>query len=276
MKTSVLFIGVTVAVGSSLASPVDDVIIQTMRLADAPNYSWITTAADETSSYTLEGRTETAGRTWLKMPSAPVIAEALGLPDEPYLEAVYLGRATFLLRGARGWVSRDELDWGEPSPAFDSFAAARGRPAGRMGSVGAPLPHRTPGRSASGRDRILRLPGNIQFGLTPPHEELGIIVSSFVDLQVQPNFASGNLSDMGAALLLFREGQPDTTPLAAGGIFRLWFKDARLIRYQLLLEGLVAQGRKTMPLRATTTTTIRDVGTTRLEVPEIARVTLTP
>lgn len=247
-----------------------------MRVAEAPNYSWITTAADDTSSYTLEGRTETAGRTWLKIPSTPAMAEALGLPDEPYLEALYTSRSTFWLRGAQGWVSQEELEWGDPGPAFDSFALARGRPAGRMGTLGAPLPNRMPGRSASTRDNTLRLPGDIHNGLTPPHEELGIIVSTFLDLQVQPNFASGKLSELGAALLLFREGQPDTNPLGASGIFRLWFKDSRLIRYQLLLEGLVVRGRKTVPLRTSSTTIIRDVGTTRLAVPEMAQMTLTP
>lgn len=276
MKTPVLFLSLAVTLTASQVRSIDDAIIQTMRLGEAPNYSWITSAADDNSSYTLEGQTETAGCTWLKMSSIPALAEVLGLADERYLEALYMNRSTFLLRAAQGWVSSEEIQWGDAPPAFDTFALARGRPAGRMGTLGAPLPNQLSGRMTSSRSSPLRLPGDIHHGLTPPHEELGIIVSSYTDLQVQPQFASGTLSDLGAALLLIREEKPDTKPLAAAGIFRLWFQDGRVIRYQLRLEGLVTQGRKTIPLRTSTTTIIKDVGTTRMTVPEMARMKLAP
>lgn len=269
MKISALFFTVLLAWSMAGASPVDDIIIQTMRLGESANYSWVTTAGDDTAGYTFEGRTETAGCTWVKLPSVPAVAEALGLPDARYLEALYTSRSTFLLRAGSGWISRDELTWGEPPPSLDTFALARGRPGGRMGTLGAPLPSSVPARSLRG-DGILRLPGDLHLGLTPPHEELGIIVSSFTELQVQTDFAAGRLSELGAALLLIREGQPDTVAQAASGTFRLWFKDRRLIRYQLRLEGVVAKGRKTISLRTFATTIIKDIGTTRLGVPELA------
>lgn len=276
MKTSVLFSTVLAALPVAQSSPIDDIIVQTMRLSEAPNYSWITTTSDDTANYTLEGRTETAGATWLRIPSPPALAAALDLPDAPYLEALYTSRSTFLLRSAYGWISNDEVVWGDPPPTIDPFALARGHPGGRMGTLGAPLPSRPAGRSSGGADRTVRLPGDIHLGLTPPHEELGIIVSSFTELQVQPDFAAGTLSDLGAALLLLRDGQTDTALHSAGGTFRLWFKDGRLIRYQLRLGGVVAQGRKTTQRRILATTIIKDVGTTRLGVPEMARLKLVP
>ena len=253
----------------------DDVIIQAMRLTAAPNYSWITTISDEVATFTFEGRTQPNGYTWVRMPMTRSVARRLRQSGSGHLEAVFLGHDTFVLRLADGWIAREVLPWAKPGPNVDPFALARGRPAGRMGTLGAPVP--TSARSRSLRsfdDDELRLPGDIHLGLTPPHEELGIIVGSFVDLQVGDGVVTGTLSELGATLLLVRDGQVDVTPVSAQGFFRLWFKDGQVLQYQLRLDGVLASGRKTSTVSTLTTTIIKQVGTTPIDIPDEARVML--
>src|SRR5690606_30215354 len=62
---------------------------------------------------------------------------------------------------------------------------------------------------------------NLQFAISPPHEELGVIISSGRDLEIVEEALSGNLTELGAKLLLVRDGQEDITPLKASGSFTL-------------------------------------------------------
>ena len=112
----------------------------------------------------------------------------------------------------------------------------------------------------------------LQFGVTHPHEELEIIVSSFTTMDVSGDVVTGTLSPLGAALLLVRAEQIDVEPLAAEGQFKLWLDRGALIKYQLKLEGVVMfdGGRKThVHVRAHTT--LKDIGTTQVNVPDAAR-----
>lgn len=275
MKSAALLL-LTLASATTLvrASPTDDVILQTMRLAEAPNYSWITTISTEVATFTLEGRTQPDGFTWVRMPMTRAIAQRLRQRGSGDLEAVFLGD-TFVLRMAEGWVAMDVVPWARPGPKVDTFALARGRPAGRMGTLGAPVP--ASARSGNWRshdDGELRLPGDIHLGLTPPHEELGIIVSSFVELQIGAQVITGTLSELGAALLLVRDGHVEVTPVSTRGSFRLWLKDGRVAQYQLRLDGVLATGRKTSTVSTLTTTTIKQVGTSPIDIPDEARVML--
>lgn len=259
------------------ADSVDDVIIQSMRLAAVPNYHWITTLSDEVATFTFEGRTQPNGYTWVRMPMTRSVAQRLRQLRSGHLEAVFLGHDSFVLRMADSWVAKDALPWAKPKPTVDTFALARGRPAGRMGTLGAPVPASAGPRSlASFDDDDLRLPGDIHLGLMPPHEELGIIVSSFVDLQIGDGVATGTLSELGATLLLIRDGHVDVSLVSAQGFFRLWFKDGQVAQYQLRLDGVLAFGRKTSRVSTLTTTIIKQAGSAPLDIPEEVRAMLEP
>jgi hypothetical protein len=70
-------------------------------------------------------------------------------------------------------------------------------------------------------------------------------------------------------------GQSDLTPLRAGGTFRLWVKDGVLTKYETTLEGVIRQdssaGRRDYPVHQTAVTTLSNVGTTKVEVPDAVR-----
>lgn len=276
-STALLLLGFASLLTSGRASSVDSIIIQTMRLAEAPNYSWITTVSDHAATFTMEGRTQPTGFTWVKMPMTRAVARHFGQSGGGHLEAVFIRRDTFVLRISDVWVAMHALPWAMPAPDVDTFALARGRPGGRMGTLGAPFSTRTGSRRIQTlNNEDLRLPGNVHLGLTPPHEELGIIVSSFVELQINADVVIGSLSELGATLLLIRDRQVDVTPVSAQGSFRLWFKDGQVSQYQLRLDGILAIGRKTSTVSTLTTTMIKQVGTTTIDVPDEARALLEP
>jgi hypothetical protein len=115
---------------------------------------------------------------------------------------------------------------------------------------------------------------NLQLGLSLPHEELGIIVSSHASLAVNESVASGTLTELGAQLLLVRDGQKELTPLRGAGTFKLWLRNGGVEKYQVRLEGIVQvdtpSGRRQLAVTQTTETIVKNVGTTQVEVPEEA------
>jgi hypothetical protein len=108
---------------------------------------------------------------------------------------------------------------------------------------------------------------NAQYGISRPHEELAIIVSSYADLNVDGNVVEGRLTDQGARLLLVRDGQKDITPLVAAGIFKLQLQNGMVSSYLVRLEGILAVGKKKVHVHQTTNTVIMNVGTTKFDVP---------
>ena len=112
----------------------------------------------------------------------------------------------------------------------------------------------------------------LQFGVTHPHEELEIIISSFTTMDVADDVVTGTLSPLGAALLLVRSEQIDVDPLAAEGQFKLWLDRGALIKYQLKLEGVVTfDGGRQTHVQVRAHTTLRDIGTTEVSLPNAAR-----
>ena len=94
---------------------------------------------------------------------------------------------------------------------------------------------------------------------------------------VQPKLTTGEPKTraLGAQLLLVRDGQPEITPEQGAGTFTIWMRAGMVQRYQVRLKGVLAikigLGTKRVTVNQTTLTVIRDVGTTRVEVPAEAR-----
>lgn len=85
---------------------------------------------------------------------------------------------------------------------------------------------------------------------------------------------SGDLTEAGAKELLTfggRGGSQGPQPKNAKGAVKFWIKDGLLSKYELKLEGTVNFGGEDRDVQRTTTIEIRDVGATRLEVPEAAK-----
>ena len=131
---------------------------------------------------------------------------------------------------------------------------------------------------SSSRDREDRAYSNLQLAISHPHEELGVIVGSHQEFTVEGDVVSGTLTDLGAQLLLVRDGQKDITPLRAAGSFKVWLRDGLVAKYQVKLEGILKidtpNGQRNVQVNQTTHTVIKDVGTTTVIVPDQARVKL--
>lgn len=254
---------------SVVAGPQEQAILAAMKLTDAPNYSWTATVADDAMLYTLEGKTEKGGFTWVKMPMVRTIARRLGREGDTQLQLFFAGASACVVQTNDGWKTIDELPRRRPREHDEPFVVAMGTmPGGRMGTLGGPLPLATAPTGRLFKDDSDKRPhSNLQLGVSHPHEELSVIVGSHVTLRADGDVVSGTLSDIGAQLLLVRDGAEDIAPLAAAGVFKLWLKDQRVVRYQLQLEGLLEVGRKRVVVRQDSTTTLHAVGTTRLDVP---------
>ena len=72
-----------------------------------------------------------------------------------------------------------------------------------------------------------------------------------------------------------REGQAPPQTTDAKGAVKFWIKDGALTRFELKVSGKVTAGERESNINRTTTVEIKDVGTTKLEVPDEAKAKLT-
>ena len=269
------------------AGPTENAIVAAMKLSERPNYSWSTTIADDARTYEVEGKTDQSGFTWMRMPMVKVIAERLGRDADPQIEAIFRGSGAYVIRTDRGWKTFKELpkkswDWNDnldfwppPSARANLSAAALAGldpldvspfPPSIVMLPPPPLPEEDEPRPYS----------NLQFALCLPHDELSVIVSSFTSLKVEGDTVTGALSDIGAQLLLVREGQDHIKPLLAGGLFKLSVRNGFVTRYQLRLEGILLVDRKKILVHQESSTHITSVGTTAVRVIDDVRRKLRP
>jgi hypothetical protein len=242
-------------------------IVAAMKTADLPNYTWSTTVDDDARSYRIDGRTERQdGYSVVNMPLIASLRRGLGRagsngPDDE-VTVVFKGDERLVIAAGERWLTPAELEKAAPARSSRRGSMAGGGP-GRRGGT----------RSTRGGNPNSY--SNLQLTLSPPHEEIAIIVNNSTDLQVEGEGLSGTLSETGAKLLLVHAGQSQLTPLAASGTFRLWVRDGTLYKYQVRLEGTIAVSaggdRREVPVHQTSITLLSGAGTTRVDVPEAAR-----
>lgn len=89
---------------------------------------------------------------------------------------------------------------------------------------------------------------------------------------------TGTLTELGAKLLLVRDGQEKITPLRAAGTFKLWLRNNMIVKYQVRLTGSLSVqlpgGPRTLEVSQVSDTTVTEAGTTRFDVPEEAQARL--
>jgi len=262
---------------SLVAGPVDESIVIAMRLSERPNYSWTSTVDDDARTYDIVGKTTPEGFTQARMPIVNSVRRRLGRgTTDNLVDAIYRGNVECVLATDTGWMTIDELPMVRDSEPI-------------LGTDGMGLPGlilTTPGAATAGGGSILPMPkvdddrgrraySNLQMGISHPHEDLGVIVSSGTDLRADGDVLTGSLTELGAQLLLVRDGQPEITPEQGAGTFTIWMRAGMVQRYQVRLKGVLAikigLGTKRVTVNQTTLTVIRDVGTTRVEVPAEAR-----
>lgn len=96
------------------------------------------------------------------------------------------------------------------------------------------------------------------------------------NLEVNGDVATGQLSNIGAQLLLVRDGQDHLRPVIAAGRFTLWLSGGRVERFKIELEGIRLVNGQECLVHQVSTTELHDVGTAHRELPEAVRRKLEP
>lgn len=267
---------------SAPGGPVEDAIQAAVRLSEHSNYSWVTTVADDARTYDIIGQTQRGGFTRVKMPVINSVRRQLGRSvTDTQIEFYFLGNVACVVETERGWRRPDEL----PLPELVDAGTAGANDVIRLPSTGTGP---SPADASILRGSVVRLPkprlpadktpraySNLQLAITHPHEDLGVIVGSHATFTVDGDTVTGALTDLGAQLLLVRDGQEYVAPLAAAGVFKLWIRDGLVSKYQVRLEGILdvhlPNGRRQIRVNQVSDTVIREIGTTRFDVPEQVR-----
>jgi hypothetical protein len=112
--------------------------------------------------------------------------------------------------------------------------------------------------------------------LQVPAVEVTNLLATATDLKTDGEKITGALTEAGAKEQLSmggrgrRGGTPPTVTNSKGTV-SFWVADGKLTKYQTHVTGSVDRGGNPMDMDRTITTTIKDVGTTRVEVPEDAK-----
>jgi hypothetical protein len=279
-----LLIAVSLAAGltaTSRAASTEYAILAAMKLSEAPNYAWTCTVVDDARTYTIEGKTQRDSCTWIRLPMVIDVARRLGPRAGTEIEAFFRGNERSVIHTSKGWQALRELprehhdwtdadEWRFSQPDESSrWTLANTRPAAADGDDSFRRLLQAEPALNDGADDVPR--SNAQFGVSHPHEELAVIVSCHTSLNVEGDQATGTLSDLGAQLLLVRDGQDNIKPLGAAGSFRLQIKHGMVVGYLLRLEGILEVNRERIHVHQYSHTVVQNVGTTRFEAPDEAR-----
>ena len=238
MKRIITCLALTLVAASALAadsSPKcsDDVVAAAKKLAQKDNYSWKTTVVVPPDAQFRPGPTE--GKTQ----KDGVTFLTLSRRDST-MDAV--------LKGGKG-AMKTEDGWKSLSEASQDDGGGGFNPTRFMA-------------------RMLQ-------NYKMPAAEAEDLAGKTKDLKSADGVISGALTEEGAKQLMsFRRGAPGggQGPEVSGakGTARFWVKDGVLTKYEYQVKGSMSFNGNDMDVDRTTTTEIKDVGTTKITVPEEA------
>ena len=110
--------------------------------------------------------------------------------------------------------------------------------------------------------------------LKTPAKEAAELAGYAKELKKEGDAYSSDLTEAGAkAMQTFRPAGGDGGPSVsdAKGSVKFWLKDGELTKYEFKLKGLIKFGDNEFPNERTTTVEIKDVGSTKVEIPEAAK-----
>ena len=224
------------AAGSLLAadsSPKDDVTSAATALGNAQNYSWKTTVEVGDNSRFKPGPTE--GQT--EKDGYTTVTRHF---NDNAIETVTKGTKIAIKTEDNGWQSSAEATQDNGGGGFN---AAR---------------------------FIARMARDYK----APAAEAASLAAQAQDLKVGDNGITGNLTEDGAkTLLTFRRGRNGDGPTVTNpkGTVTFWITDGKLTKYQYHVTGTVSFNGNDRDVDRTTTTEIKDIGTTKIEVPDDAK-----
>jgi hypothetical protein len=241
MKSLLLCSTTLLAAASVLAAGKDDVSAAAQKLAGADNYSWTTTV--ESSQFRpgpSHGKTQKDGLVWLDMTMRDNTIEAFA-------------------KGGKGAVKTED---GWQSLDLTTNAAARG--------------------GGGGFDPV-RFMGMRMRNFKAPAAQAEDIAGKTKDLTKADDAYTGDLTEDGAKSLITmgggrRGGAGGQAPAVsnAKGSVKFWIKDGVLTKFQFKVSGTTKnRDGDDVDIDRTTTTEIKDVGTTTITVPDEAKSKLT-
>jgi hypothetical protein len=215
----------------------DDVLKASKKLADAANYTWDVTINNANSGGFSMGPNKG------KIEKGGYLWYSMTFNDNT-TEIVMKGTNAAVNTSDNGWQSRAE-------------ATAAGDQPG-------------PGRF------LARMLDNFQ---TPP-KQADDLVSKAKDIQKAGDAYVGDLTEDGAkALLSFRRGRnggDGPTVTNPKGSVKFWVKDGVLTKYEFKLQGSVSFNGNDFDVDRTTAVEIKDVGSTKVTIPDGAAKKLSP
>jgi len=238
MKSLLISSTTLLAAVSLLAADKDDVKSAAQKLGDADNYSWTTTMEIANSQFTpgpSHGKTQKDGLVWLDMTFQDNTIEGFA-------------------KGGKGAVKGDD-GW----EAIDLTAT----PGGGGGGGGF-----NPARFMGMRLRSFKAPA----------AALELMADKSKDITKSGDTYSGDLTEEGAkSLMTFgRRGGQAADISKAKGTVKIWLKDGAIAKYQTKVTGTRKnQDGDDVDVDITTTVEIKDIGTTKIAVPDEAQKKLT-
>jgi hypothetical protein len=118
-----------------------------------------------------------------------------------------------------------------------------------------------------------RFMGAMLNNYNPPAKQAAEIAGQVKELKKEGDVYSGELTEEGAKTLMrFRRGGGDGPEIKdAKGTAKFWVKDGVLSKYEYAVKGQMNFNGNDIDVDRTTTTEIKDVGTTKVVVPEAAK-----
>lgn len=226
------------------AAPADDVKAAAKKLSDATSYAWTTKTENAGGggggfgAGATNGVTEKGGYTLITRES-----------QMGSMQTLRKGEQVVMQDRDGNWVTREEM--------MAQFGGGQGGPGGGQGG-----------------QRGMR--GGMFGGGVNPAEEAATLVDSAKDLKVADGAIVGTLSEEAVAQRLNPFGRPGGQPAAApknaSGTVKFWVKDGALTKYELNVKGTTTgrDGQERQTDR-TTTTEIKDIGSTKVTVPDAAK-----
>jgi hypothetical protein len=237
MKKNILFSLLILATGPLLAadsSPKDDVKSAATALGGQANYSWHTSVESPNGGGRFNGPTD--GKT--EKGGYTMLSMTRG---DNTIEAV--------LKGTNGTIKTPDNGW-------QSLAEA------------------TQDNGGGGFNPTMFLARSLENYKTPDLQAAEL-ADAAKELTSDTNGISGDLTEDGAkALLSFRPrggngGGPAVSN--AKGSVTFWIKDGQLVKYQFHVSGTMSFNGNDRDIDRTTTVEIKDVGTTKIQVPDDAK-----
>jgi hypothetical protein len=242
-RTPFLFLTLALlATPVALADPApaaDEVKAAAKKLAEAANYSWTTTTSVPEGSRwrpgPTTGKTSKDGYTWLSTTMGDRTSESI------------LKGGKYVTKGDAGWQTPDER------------RAAREAGGGGGGGEG------RAGRGGGG--------GRNLENFKTPAQQAEDLAGKVKELKKDGEAITGDLTDDAVKGLLTmggrrRDGSEAPAPTEAKGSVKFWMKDGAIAKMETHVSGKLSVNGNEMKIDRTSTTEIKEVGTTTLEVPE--------